>query len=106
MSDTPRTDESEHECIDEPVMKLGSVNADFARQLERELNAANSIIRQQQLLDEENLSLRQRIKQLEGAIDRASNRFFDEGSDGKVAAEMLTILCGIADEEESGNKNR
>jgi hypothetical protein len=71
------------------------------KRMERELNAANSIIRQQQLLDEENLSLRQRIKRLESAIDRASNRFFTEGSDGKIAAEMLTILCGIADEEES-----
>lgn len=82
MSDTPRTDEAEHECVDEPVMKLGSVDADFARQLERELNVANK-----------------RIKRLESAINRASNRFFTDGSDGKVAAEMLTIMCGIADEE-------
>ena len=65
MSDTPRTDDAEHECVDEPVMKLGSVDADFARQLERELNEANSIIKQQQLLEEENLALRQRIKRLE-----------------------------------------
>ena len=36
-------------------------------QLERELNAANSIIRQQQLLDEENLRLQDRIKRLEYA---------------------------------------
>jgi hypothetical protein len=33
--------------------------------LERELNSANTIIRQQQLLDEENLRLQQRIKRLE-----------------------------------------
>jgi len=51
------------------------------------------------------LDLADRIKRLEAAIDRASNRFFTEGSDGKIAAEMLTILCGI-DDEESGNKNR
>ena len=45
MSDTPRTDDAEHECVDEPVMKLGSVDADFARQLERELNAGNDRIK-------------------------------------------------------------
>jgi hypothetical protein len=37
--------------------------------MERELNAANSIIRQQQLLDEENLRLKERIKRLEEAGD-------------------------------------
>jgi hypothetical protein len=34
----------------------------FARDLERELNAANAIIRQQQLLEEENLRLQDRVK--------------------------------------------
>jgi hypothetical protein len=33
--------------------------------MERELNAANAIIRQQQLLDEENLRLQERIERLE-----------------------------------------
>jgi hypothetical protein len=37
--------------------------------IERELNAANAIIRQQQLLDEENLRLKDRIKRLEEAGD-------------------------------------
>ena len=110
MSDTPRT----NECTFDVIVKRGDahlgvehykdgsgdfVESDFCKKLERELNAANSIIRQQQLLDEENLSLRQRIKRIESAIDRASKRFFADGSDGKVAAEMLTIICGIADEE-------
>lgn len=106
MSDTPRTDEqingkpcTRFAILDGDSLRDALVASEFARQLERELNAANSIIRQQQLLDEENLSLRQRIKQLESAINRASNRFFADGSDGKVAAEMLTIMCGIADEE-------
>ncbi len=45
--------------------------------------------------------LQDRIKRLEGAIDRASKRFFDDGSDGKIAAEMLTILGEMVDEEES-----
>jgi DNA repair exonuclease SbcCD ATPase subunit len=49
-----------------------SIKRHLAQQIEklkRELNAANSIIRQQQLLDEENLGLRQRIKRLEAAGD-------------------------------------
>jgi hypothetical protein len=62
------------------------------KRLERELNAANSIIRQQQLLDEENLGLRRRINQLKYIIDRAANQFFADGSDGKTAAEMLKIM--------------
>jgi hypothetical protein len=61
MSDTPRTDEAEHECVDEPVMKLGSVDADFARQLERELNAA-----------------KERIKRLEEAGDKMVNEGWNE----------------------------
>jgi hypothetical protein len=76
MSDTPRTDAAH--------IGVEIVFREFAQELERELNAAN-----------------ERIKRLESAIDRASNRFFTDGSDGKVAAEMLTIMCGIADEEES-----
>lgn len=50
-------------------------------------------------LELQNGQLQERIKRLESAIDRASKRFFDDGPDGKVAAEMLTIMCGIADEE-------
>jgi hypothetical protein len=64
----------------------------FVRTLERELNAANAIIRQQQLLDEENLRLKERIKRLEDIISRASSRFFRDGSDIQVANGMLTIL--------------
>jgi hypothetical protein len=62
MSDTPRTDAAEYESQDEPAAKLGAVDVEFARTLERELNAANAIIRQQQLLEEENLRLQERIK--------------------------------------------
>jgi len=54
VGDTPRTDAAEYESIDEPVVKLGSVDVDFARQLERELIAAN-----------------QRIERLEEAVDAA-----------------------------------
>ena len=92
MSDTPRTDAAEYESQDEPITKLGSVDAEFARTLERELNSANTIIRQQQLLDEENLRLQERIKRLEDIISRAAYAFFRDGSDGQVASGMLAIL--------------
>ncbi len=56
MNDTPISDSTPHN-----VAELGML----CRRLERELDAANSIIRQQQLLDEENLRLKERIKRLE-----------------------------------------
>jgi len=56
MSDTPISNSTPHN-----VAELGML----CRRLERELNAANAIIRQQQLLDEENLRLQERIKRLE-----------------------------------------
>ena len=62
MSDTPISDSTPHN-----VAELGML----CRRLERELTAANSIIRQQQLLDEENLRLQDRIKRLEAAGDEA-----------------------------------
>lgn len=62
MSDTPRTDAKRSGVSH----FMGDwVNANFACQLECELNAANAIIRQQQLLDEENLRLQDRIERLE-----------------------------------------
>ena len=90
MSDTPKTDAHNWKDgdYDDPLHAF----YDFARQLERELNEANAIIRQQQLLDEENLRLQDRIKRLEDIIKRASNEFFRDGSDIQVANGMLTIL--------------
>lgn len=61
MSDTPRTDRN--------YIGMQIVPAVFAQKLERELNEANAIIRQQQLLVEENLALKQRVKRLEKAGD-------------------------------------
>jgi hypothetical protein len=61
MSDTPISDSTPHNVAD-----LGML----CRRLERELTAANAIIRQQQLLDEETLRLQERIKRLEEAGDR------------------------------------
>jgi hypothetical protein len=51
------------------------------RMIERELHAANSIIRQQQLLDEENLRLQDRIKRLEEAGDKMEAWLRDERLD-------------------------
>ena len=62
MNDTPISDSTAHNVAD-----LGML----CRRLERELTASNSIIRQQQLLDEENLRLKERIKRLEEAGDEA-----------------------------------
>ena len=45
MSDTPRTDAVEVLVGDDLVKFVGMVEADFARQLERELNAANERIK-------------------------------------------------------------
>ena len=71
---TPRTDAAEYESQDEPAAKLGAVDAEFARTLERELNAANAIIRQQQLLDEENLRLHERIKRLDETLEAVTDK--------------------------------
>jgi hypothetical protein len=60
MSDTPISDSTPHNVAD-----LGML----CRRLERELTASNAIIRQQQLLDEANLRLQERIKRLEDAGD-------------------------------------
>ena len=60
MNDTPISDSTPHN-----VAELGML----CRRLERELNAANTIIRQQQLLDEANLRLQERIKRLEREIE-------------------------------------
>ena len=72
MSDTPRTDKimfTVDVCDGEDVVNLW-----FARNLERELNAANAIIRQQQLLQEENLRLQGRIKRLEETLEAVTDK--------------------------------
>lgn len=82
MSDTPRTDEqingkpcTRFECLVGDSLRDALVPSQFARQLERELNAAN-----------------ERIKRLENIIFRASTSFFEDGSDRVVAVAMLMIL--------------
>ena len=65
MSDTPISDSTAHN-----VAELGML----CRRLERELNAANAIIRQQQLLDEENLRLQERIKRLDETLEAVTDK--------------------------------
>jgi len=64
MVDTPRMDSAAGHArgiVDAAILAEGI-------KLERELTAANSIIRQQQLLDEENLRLQDHIKRLESKL--------------------------------------
>ena len=77
MSDTPRTDAEEYESQDEPVVKLGAVDADFARTLERELNAANESFRK---LNIHTLNLVDRIRRLEEAGDALASWTIPNGN--------------------------
>ena len=81
MSETPISDSTPHN-----VAELGML----CRSLERDLTASNAIIRQQQLLDEANLRLQDRIKRLEEAGDEmekycrdyySSNRWYKAKED-------------------------
>jgi hypothetical protein len=78
VSDTPISDSTPHN-----VAELGML----CRRLERELNAANAIIRQQQLLDEANLRLQDRIKRLEREIEVL--RFYGNKGCTAVADKIL-----------------
>ena len=69
MSDTPISDSTPHN-----VAELGML----CRRLERDLTAANTIIRQQQLLDEANLRLQERIKLLEEAGELMVQHFYTD----------------------------
>ena len=73
INDTPRTDAAEYESQDEPAAKLGAVDAEFARTLERELNATNAEIERLTnkvaQLYEGAEEAKQRIKRLEEALD-------------------------------------
>ncbi len=69
MSETPRTDQMEKLAYWFNDDMTPVCESRFVRTLERELNAANAIIKQQQLLNEENLRLKERIKRLEEAGD-------------------------------------
>jgi RNA polymerase-binding transcription factor DksA len=108
MSDTFRTDAAEYESQDEPAAKLGAVDVEFARTLERELNESNQIIRQQQLLEEELIDTKgqyaalvadvvlyedrgERIKRLEEALRRIANADYrgNRSTESQIAFEAL-----------------
>jgi Na+/phosphate symporter len=88
MSETPISDSTPHNVAD-----LGM----RIRMIERELNAANSIIRQQQLLDEENLRLQDRIKRLEEMY---------EGEIGENEQFLGSNLQGLLTRELNWSKDR
>jgi hypothetical protein len=95
MVDTPRTEAevNRQKCWSDDLV---TIDANFACQLERELNAANDRIKR---LEEENNELRAAEArllntngELERRIHRAGMAFFRDGSDGHVASQMLAIL--------------
>ena len=65
MSNTPRMKAAQMASLEHMTGDVYRVGCD----LEIELNAANAIIRQQQLLEEEKFRLQDRIKRLEEAGD-------------------------------------
>ena len=67
VSDTPRT-EAEVNKPHGPLDGIVTIDADFACMLERELNAANAIIRQQQLLEQENDAANAEIERLTAKV--------------------------------------
>jgi archaellum component FlaC len=86
MSDTPISDSTAHN-----VGELGLL----CRRIERELDAANAIIRQQQLLDEANLRLQERIKRLEEELERTKQ---DRNAIAKKTREPLLLKLDHANE--------
>ena len=78
IQDTPRMETALLDAPDAGFANIWQVGCD----IERELNAANAIIRQQQLLDEENLRLQERIKRLEEAGNAMVSHAKALGMDG------------------------
>lgn len=102
MSDTPRTDEkingkpcTRFEILAGDSLRNASVQSEFARGLERELDIElerANYYRDKWQRNEE------RIKRLEDRIDRASKAFFADCPDEDALSKMLAIL------EEERNK--
>ena len=70
MSDTPRMQSALLDHPDAGFAKIWQVGCE----IERELHAANAIIRQQQLLEEENLRLQDRIKRLDETLEGVTDK--------------------------------
>ena len=91
MSDTPRMKAAQMASINHMTGDVWRVGCD----LERELNESNQIIRQQQLLDEENLRLQERIKRLEEELERTKQ---DRNAIAKKTREPLLLKLDRAAE--------
>ena len=79
ISDTPRTDDAEYLSYDsEPPQSLEMVDVTFARQLERELNAANAEIERLTnkvaQLYEGAEEAKQRIKRLDETLEAVTDK--------------------------------
>jgi len=91
VSDTPRMKAAQMAAMEHMTGDVYRVGCD----IERELNAANTIIRQQQLLDEENLRLKERIKRLEEELERTKQ---DRNAIAKKTREPLLLKLDHAAE--------
>ena len=78
IQDTPRMETALLDAPDAGFANIWKVGCE----IERELTESNQIIRQQQLLDEENLRLQERIKRLEEAGDAMVSHAKALGMDG------------------------
>jgi hypothetical protein len=94
MSDTPISDSTPHNVAELAML---------CRRLEREINAANAIIRQQQLLNEENLRLQDRIKRLEEALAAYLDLLGTDGVEQGVAVvrEMKDRIKRLEEENDA-----
>lgn len=94
MVDTPRTDAAYAASTGAGIYELFKESQD----IERELNAANQIIRQQQLLEEENLRLKDKIAQLYAWAEEQKQRI------KRLDEENLRMLDYIKQLEEGGDR--
>ena len=103
MSDTPRTDAEEYESQDEPITKLGSVDAEFARTIERELNAANDRIKnlESALCTVQNIDKVNAYQDLESANDRIK-RLEEDLMDAKD--QYAALVADVALYEDRGGR--
>ena len=93
MSDTPRTDEqingkpcTRFEILAGDSLRNAAVPSEFARQLERELNAANEMFRK---LNLHTLNLTDRIKRLEEALEATAKVIGPPGKSTWVSDDEL-----------------
>lgn len=70
MSDTPRMETALLDAPDAGFANIWRVGCE----IERELTESNQIIRQQQLLQEENLRLQERINRLEETLEAVTDK--------------------------------